>query len=470
MELPMDLKKSITIHPEATFGSVPGVGASHPHRDIDIECPPDKSLTHRCLMFAAMAKGQSTIASPLLGADCRSTLGALVELGVQAEVKPRKGADSAQIVINSGGWDSFKSPLRPLDFGNSGTTTRLLMGVLASTPGLFVTVWGDASLSSRPMGRVVEPLRRAGAHIVGRERGGKLPLAIDGRALVPCTHESDKASAQVKSALILAALNIDGETTIRLPRGSRDHTEKALQSLGAKIKVEFREKDEWISVKGPFRPEPKDFRVPGDPSSAAFFCVLGAIRSHGQVTVRGVLNNPTRTGFLEVLSRMGLIILRQEGQSYSHIGLVEPVMDLTIKGGQSLKSVVVEPELIPKLIDEIPILAVAASFAPGISRFVSVAELKVKESDRLLKTIELINSAGQGRKAWAEGEDLLVQGAATIPDGFHYDPQEDHRMAMAAAILAKGARGPCVINDPQCVVVSFPEFFYFLGESFDQTN
>ncbi len=461
----MDQKKSITIHPETPSPA----GKSRESLRLSIECPPDKSLTHRCLIFAAMAKGQSTIASPLLGADCRSTLGALIELGVQGTVKPRTPTEPAKIFINSKGWDGFKSPLKPLDFGNSGTTTRLMLGVLASTPGLFATMWGDASLSNRPMGRVVEPLRRAGAHIVGRDRGGKLPLAIDGRSLVPCAHETDKASAQVKSALILAALNIEGETTLRLPRGSRDHTEKVLMSLGASIRVEHRGADEWIAVKGPFRPEPKDFQVPGDPSSAAFFCVLGAIRPEGEVTVRGVLKNPTRTGFLQVLNRMGLKISQEEGASHVNPNLVEPVVDLKILGGQTLSSVEVEPELIPKLIDEVPILAVAASFASGTSRFRSIGELRVKESDRLQKTIELINSSGQGRKAWAEGDDLLVQGSSTPPDGFQYDPDQDHRMAMAASILAKVARSPCTIQDPQCVVVSFPEFFNFLGESFDET-
>jgi 3-phosphoshikimate 1-carboxyvinyltransferase len=269
--------------------------------------------------------------------------------------------------------------------------------------------------------------------------------------------------------LILAALNIDGETTLRLPQGSRDHTEKALLSLGAQLRVESRGSDEWIAVKGPFRPQPKDFQVPGDPSSAAFFCVLGAIRPEGEVTIQGVLNNPTRTGFLQVLNRMGLKISQVEGISQVNSNLVEPVMDLKIQGGQTLTPVDVEPALIPKLIDEIPILAVAASFAPGISRFRSIAELRVKESDRLQKTIELINSAGQGRKAWADGDDLLVQGTPTPPDGFQYDPDQDHRMAMAASILAKVARSPCRIQDPQCVVVSFPEFFNFLGESFDET-
>lgn len=431
-------------------------------RDLDIVCPPDKSLTHRSLLFAGMARGVSTIESPLLGADCRSTLGALQELGVKGQILSEQGSSSTKIHIDSPGWDAWVSPLRPLDFGNSGTTTRLMMGILAATPNVFATGWGDQSLSQRPMGRVVDPLRRAGAHIVGRERGSKLPVAIEGRALAPCVHVSDKASAQVKSALILAGLNIDGETSITLPRGSRDHTEKALEGLGASLKIEFQGLNETISVKGPFRPHPKKYKVPGDPSSAAFFCVWAALRRQGSITLRSVLNNPTRIGFMEILRRMGIQVTSRLGTISSEY--VEPTMDIIIKGGQTLRCVEVEPEIIPKLIDEIPILAVAASFASGTSRFFGVEELRVKESDRLKKTIELINLAGEGRKAWAENDQLVIVGSPRPPMGFAFDPEEDHRMAMSSSIMAKTAQKTSQIYDPQCVTVSFPEFFTYLNQ------
>lgn len=429
---------------------------------IDILCPPDKSLTHRSLLFAGLAKGRSIIESPLLGADCRTTLAALKGLGVGGEILTDAQTGGQTIQIDSPGWDGWRSPKTPLDFGNSGTTTRLLLGILAATPGIFVTAWGDQSLSERPMGRVIEPLRRAGAHILARDKGSKLPIAIEGRSLAPCVHVTDKASAQVKSALILAGLNIDGETAVTLPRGSRDHTEKALLALGANLSVEFHGTGETIRIRGPFRPTPRDYRVPGDPSSAAFFCVWGALRGRGAIKVRGVLDNPTRTGFLEVLVRMGVKIEREPSPRSKDY--IEPILDLVINGGQGLRPVEVEPELVPKLIDEIPVLAVAASFAPGKSRFMGVEELRVKESDRLKKTIELINLAGEGRKAWEEGNDLVVVGSPLSPQNFTYDPEEDHRMAMASSILAKTAKGPCQILDPQCVVVSFPDFFKYLGD------
>ena len=451
----MSQRSTITIQPESE---------EEKKRALAIECPPDKSLTHRSLLFAGLAKGVSTLANPLLGADCRTTLGALRELGVSGEVIEGVGTTEAGIRIDSPGWDGWKSPLKPLDFGNSGTTTRLMTGILAATPGVFVTAWGDQSLSERPMGRVIEPLRRAGAHIVARDKGTKLPMAIEGRSLAPCVHMSDKASAQVKGALIFAGLNIDGETVVTLPRGSRDHSERALVNLGAQLAVEFHGSEETIRVKGPFRPAPRDYRIPGDPSSAAFFQVWGALRSRGSILIRNVLDNPTRTGFMRVLDRMGVSFVCEKNPE-AH-ACVEPTFDVRVEGGQRLRPVDVEPELVPTLIDEIPILAVAASFAEGTSRFFGVGELRVKESDRLKKTIELVNLAGEGRRAWAEGDQLFVVGSPQAPQSFRYDPEEDHRMAMASSILAKTAQGACQVGDPQCVVVSFPEFFKFLNGFF----
>jgi 3-phosphoshikimate 1-carboxyvinyltransferase len=424
----------------------------------DLRCPPDKSITHRSVMFAALAKGESRIQSPLLGADCRSTMAAMSALGVQVDIE--SGA-SGEVHVRSPGWDGWTSPVLPLDFGNSGTTTRLLAGLYAATPGLFVTCFGDASLSKRPMGRVVEPLRRSGAKISGRANGTLLPLAIEGTTLKALDHKVDKASAQVKSALVLAGLNTSGTTRVTLPTGSRDHTEKMLKRFGAKITTETDGRTESIAIEGPFRPSAGIFDVPGDPSSAAFLCVLAAIAGGGTLAIRRVLDNPTRTGFLSILERMGAAVSRQPSQDQGHA--VEPVMDLVISGGRELLAVDMEPSLAPTLIDEIPILAVAARFARGTSRFRGLEELRVKESDRLAMTISLISAAGG--KAWAEGDDLFVEGSQAPVPAFSFDPDADHRLAMAAGVVAKVAEGPCTIKDPSCVAVSFPEFFDVLAQA-----
>lgn len=417
-----------------------------------LHCPPDKSVTHRSVMFAAMAKGKSEVLQPLLGADCLSTVGCFKALGVEVTFEDHR------LLVSSPGWDGWQSPFTPLDYGNSGTTARLLTGLIAATPGLFVTAFGDGSLSRRPMGRVVEPLLRVGAKIVGRDGGRFLPYAVSGQELKPGDHQVDKPTAQVKSALILAGLNARGTTTVTLPKGSRDHSERMLQALGADLAIKQDNRREEISVRGPFRPNPRTYLVPGDPSSAAFFLVLGALAS-GTLTVTEVLENPTRTGFLTVLRRMGADI--RPTPSAPKAGRLEPVVDLTILGGQELKAVDVEPELAPTLIDEVPILAVAAMFAEGTTRLRGLEELRVKESDRLAKTIELISAAGG--KAWAEGDDLLIAGGCKKAAAFSFDPAEDHRLAMTAAIVAKFSEGPCQVQDPECVAVSFPGFFDVLA-------
>jgi len=428
----------------------------------ELICPPDKSVTHRALIFAAMARGQSRILRPLLGADCRSTIGVFRALGVTAQVHPGM---PDKILVDSPGWDGWRAPLTPLDYGNSGTTARLVTGVFAATPGLFVTAWGDASLSLRPMARVVEPLRQVGAQISGRDGGRFLPLAVDGCPLHAFHHTVDKPTAQVKSALLLAGLNVDGETTVTLPAGSRNHTETMLQALGAEVLVTFdaRTHSETLTVRGPFRPAPRDYEIPGDPSSAAFFIVLGCLLDGGSIRVRGVLANATRTGFLRVLERMGAR-LTQTTPIFSGAGALEPTMDLTAFGGHPLQAVDVEPELAPTLIDEIPILAALAMSAHGTSRFRGLAELRVKESDRLARTAALVEAAGG--QARVEGDDLLIDGPVAVK-AFRFDPWGDHRLAMAAAVLAKLADGPCTIVDPTCVDVSFPGFFAILA-SFDK--
>ncbi|MEN9835510.1 MAG: 3-phosphoshikimate 1-carboxyvinyltransferase [Pseudomonadota bacterium] len=423
----------------------------------EILCPPDKSVTHRSVMLAAMAKGESEIVYPLMGADCRSTMAVFRALGVTIE-GDGAGQSGTTLKVSSPGWDGWRSPLVPLDYGNSGTTARLLTGLFAATPGLFVTCFGDASLSTRPMGRVVTPLRAMGAKILGRDDGRLLPMAVYGQQLKGVDHTVDKATAQVKSALILAGLNCEGQTQVTLPSGSRDHTERMLAALGAKISVEKHGLNETVRVRGPFRPEARRHLVPGDPSSAAFFAVL-AVQSGGTLVIKGVLDNDTRTGFIALLEQMGAKFDRR--RLVDRPGYLEPVMDLVVHGSSELHAIETDPAAAPTFIDEVPILAVAAMFARGKSRLRGLGELRVKESDRLAKVVELLTIAGA--RVWTEGDDLFIEGPTEGVQPFVFDPAEDHRLAMAAAILAKFADGPCRIADPHCVAVSFPDFFEVLA-------
>jgi 3-phosphoshikimate 1-carboxyvinyltransferase len=404
-----------------------------------------------------------------MGADCISTMSAFRALGCDIRELPTSEG-TRMVRIDSPGWKGWKSPLTPLDFGNSGTTARLLTGLFSATPGLFVTAFGDASLSQRPMARVTKPLRAMGAQINGRSDANLLPLSINGQTLQGCHHHVDKASAQIKSALILAGLGSHGETVVTLPRGGRDHTEKMLNELcrdngrGPVCTVTFDDKagTETIRVRGgEFQPRPRRYLVPGDPSSAAFFACYGVLRLGGEIRIAGVLQNPTRTGFVTVLQRMGAFLqCISDPQTPEQI---EPTATLIVKGGVSLRAVDIGSSLTPSLIDEIPILAITALAAKGTSRFRGLEELRVKESDRLAMTIALVTAGGG--KAWAEGDDLLVEGRENQGPWapFSFDPNDDHRLAMAAAILAKFAAGPCEIKGPECVAVSFPGFFDVLN-------
>ncbi len=430
-------ERSIQISPERT------------PNDLTILCGRDKSLTHRAVMFAAMADGTSHIQKPLLGADCLSTMGCFRALGVSIE---QKSPDLIQ--VSSGGVKSFRTPSVELDCGNSGTTARLLTGILPAQEGLRAVLIGDESLSQRPMRRIVEPLRRMGAVIFGKDDGNLMPLDIRGRALEPWAHEVDKASAQIKSSLILAGLFCNGVSSVNLPSGSRDHTERMLAKMGAKIESTEAEGRQQVLLEGPFLPKPGIFVIPVDPSSAAFFTVLGLLRSDGVLTLPEVLDNPTRTGFLSALRRMSDGV-RSEAETSE--GFVEPTMTLTVYGGQPLTGTRISAAEVPTLVDEIPILAVAAAFAEGPSHFAGLSELRVKESDRLTKTAELLKLAGADVRI--EGDDLHIAGGLKEVQAFRYDPLGDHRLAMAAAVLARRSEKPCCILDPECVRVSFPDFF-----------
>lgn len=416
-----------------------------------IDVPSDKSLTHRAIFFACMAAGRSWIRHPLLGSDCLATIEAFRSLGCQIEI--RSDGATVSLEINSPGLTRFVSPEKEIDCGNSGTTARLLLGLLAGLPGIKATLTGDNSLTRRPMDRVVEPLRKMGARLQGTE-GSRLPITVHGVTLSPGVHEVPTASAQVKSALMLAALETKGTTTIRLPRGARDHTERFLLKMGAKLQINHCDDCEELIVDGPFALRTIDLEMPGDPSSAAFFAVLAAVNPGAVVKFRKLLQNPTRNGYLKVLERMGVNIFQRPSNTSNTI---EPCAEIEVRGPVQLRPVRIDRTEVPTLVDEIPILGVAALFAPGQSRFCGLAELRVKESDRLRATQQLLQAAGG--LVDIVGDDLVVSGGHPLKDAICFDAGGDHRLAMAAAVLAKALKGQSTITGADWVNVSFPGFF-----------
>ncbi|HET6518253.1 MAG TPA: 3-phosphoshikimate 1-carboxyvinyltransferase [Geminicoccaceae bacterium] len=416
----------------------------------DAVVPGDKSLSHRALMFAAMAAGPSRIEGLLEGDDVRATARALAACGVELH---RDGP--GRWLVHGVGLGGLAEPDDVLDLGNSGTAARLLLGILAGHPATaFVT--GDRSLRARPMARVIAPLARMGARFRTRS-GDRLPLAVTGGAeLLPIVHESEVASAQVKSAVLLAGLHAAGRTTVIEPRPSRDHTERLLGHMGADILVEDRpDGRRRVTVIG--RPElaPADVVVPGDPSSAAFPAVAALLAGGGsRVRLRGVGANPLRTGLYATLAEMGADVAF--GPTLGVVG--EPVADLTAQGARSrLSGVEVPPERAPTMIDEYPILAVAAACARGVTVMRGLAELRVKESDRLAAMAEGLAACGVRVEAGADS--LTVYGCDGPPEGGAVvDARLDHRIAMSFLVLGTVARRPVTVAGAETIETSFPGF------------
>jgi 3-phosphoshikimate 1-carboxyvinyltransferase len=411
-----------------------------------IRVPGDKSISHRSLLLGAMAHGTTEVHGFLRSEDCLATLHALRAVGVEAEESTQ-----GYVRILGQGPEGLREPEAILDAGNSGTTLRLLAGLLAGRP-FFSILTGDASLCGRPMRRVVDPLIAMGATLLGRANGQYPPLAIQGRELSGIAWESAVASAQVKSAVLVAGLQAKGETSVTEPMVSRDHTERMLTAFG----VSVRRQGTTVTIPGQARLRPARISVPGDLSSAAFFLVAAAMRPGAEVVIQGVGVNPTRTGVLEVLSMMGASIT-QEGRR-TEAG--EPVADLCVRGAR-LHGTTIGAELIPRLIDEVPALAVAAALAEGESRISGAAELRVKEVDRL--------SALSGELAKlgvlvSEGRDSLhIMGGGRL-QGTVVSSRGDHRMAMSLAIAGLFADGETRIQDVACVETSFPRFAGVLAE------
>ncbi|HYZ63822.1 MAG TPA: 3-phosphoshikimate 1-carboxyvinyltransferase [Acetobacteraceae bacterium] len=411
----------------------------------DIRVPGDKSISHRALMFAGLAVGESRIEGLLEGEDVLRTADAMRKLG--AEIV-RDGPGRWRVAGRGVG--GLREPDDVLDMGNSGTAARLLCGILASHD-LFAVMTGDASLRRRPMRRVTEPLRACGARFGSRE-GGRLPLAIRGaRDAMPIEYRLPVASAQVKSALLLAGLNAPGWTRVEEPEPTRDHTERMLRHFGAQVVVDRLGPGRIASLKGQPELRAADVVVPGDPSSAAFPLVAAAIVPGSRVTIRGVALNPARTGLFETLREMGadleIAAPRTEGG--------ESVGDLTMTY-TGLRGVDVPPERAPSMIDEYPVLAVAAATAAGTTRMHGLAELRVKESDRLGATAALLEV--NGVRVEIDGDTLIVHGGPAPPGGGLVATHMDHRIAMSALVLGLATREPVRVDDSGFIDTSFPGF------------
>jgi 3-phosphoshikimate 1-carboxyvinyltransferase len=409
-----------------------------------IKVPGDKSISHRALILGALATGTTTITGLLQAEDVLATARAVAALG--AEITRANGA----MVVKGQGVGGLRPPAGALDFGNSGTGSRLMLGVVAGHD-MVADFVGDASLSRRPMGRVLVPLECMGLAVEGERR--TLPLRVRGTPdLVPIVYDLPVASAQVKSALLLAGLHAPGRTTVVEPVPTRDHTERMLAHFGAELSVEDRaDGRRAVSVAGDAELEGTAIRVPADPSSAAFIVAAALICKGSDVVIEGVLMNPTRTGFLATLREMGARIeVLDLGEDCG-----EAVGDLRVRTSV-LKGVTVPPERAPSMIDEYPVLAAVAAFAQGQTRMQGLAELKVKESDRLAATAAGLASCGV--EASIEGDDLIVTGTGEVPGGGTVETHMDHRIAMAFLTLGLGAARPVTVDDVTMIATSFPNF------------
>jgi 3-phosphoshikimate 1-carboxyvinyltransferase len=413
-----------------------------------VRVPGDKSISHRSLMFGALATGRTRITGLLEGEDVLNTAKALQAMGC-----PVSKAGGTWEVLGRG-VGGLVEPRDDLDFGNSGTGVRLMMGVLAGHD-MRVRLTGDPSLSRRPMGRVLTPLQRMGLEI---EEDGKdrLPLTIRGSAdLIPIEYRLPVPSAQIKSAVLIAGLHAPGCTTVVEGEATRDHTERMLRHFGARVTVAAGDGGRRITVTGDGELEGRDVNVPGDPSSAAFLVSAALIVPASEIEIQGVLVNPTRTGFYATLKEMGADIVfrnqREEGG--------EPVADIVVRHSR-LKGVRVPPERAPSMIDEYPVLACLAAYAEGETRMEGLAELKVKESDRLAATAAGLGSNGVAARV--DGDILIVDGIGgtgrSVRGGGTVATHLDHRIAMAFLTLGLGADRPVTVDDADTIATSFPEF------------
>jgi 3-phosphoshikimate 1-carboxyvinyltransferase len=413
-----------------------------------VTVPGDKSISHRAIMFSALAVGESRIEGLLEGEDVLATAAAMRAMGAQVE----RGEDGTWRV-HGVGVGGLQQPAQALDMGNSGTSTRLLMGLVASH-GITATFTGDASLSGRPMGRVIEPLSQMGAEITASP-GGRLPLMLRGMCpAVPIDYTLPVASAQVKSAVLLAGLNTPGITRVTEPVPTRDHSERMLRGFGAELTVEDGPDGKIISITGEAELKPQHIVVPGDPSSAGFWMVAASIVPGSEITIANVCMNPTRTGLITALRMMGADIAETNTRTVGG----EPVADLVVRHAP-LKAIEVPADLAPSMIDEYPVLFVAASLAEGRTIARGAHELRVKESDRIAAMRTALEACGVVTEEFEDG--LAIQGSAGAPlaGGGKVATLLDHRIAMSMTVAALAAEQPIAIDDVAPVGTSYPNFF-----------
>ena len=406
----------------------------------EITVPGDKSISHRSVMLGSIAKGDTKISGFLTGEDCLSTIDCFKKLGIDIEVN---GTD---VTVHGKGLKGLSAPAETLDVGNSGTTLRLMSGILSAQP--FTTrLTGDSSIQKRPMGRVASPLGLMGAKITSENEKMTAPLTIEGQKLHGIDYTLPVASAQVKSALILAGLYADGETRITEPEATRDHTEIMLNYLGADIKKE----GDTIVVRPAAELTGRDITVPGDISSAAYFIAAALISKDSEVLIKNVGVNPTRTGIITAFKAMGGNIELTNERTVCG----EPVADILVRSSR-LHGVVIKGAIIPKLIDEIPVIAAAACYASGETVIADAAELRVKESDRI-KTMAA-ELGRMGATVIQTDDGMIILGGIPL-HGAVCESYNDHRVAMSVAVAALGAKGETQIKDCGCVDISFPGYF-----------
>ena len=420
-----------------------------------IRVPGDKSISHRAVMFGALAEGTTTIHGFLKGADCLSTIGCFRAMGIDIEEK------NEQIYVHGKGLHGLSAPAGTLDVGNSGTTTRLISGILAGQP-FSTELSGDASLNSRPMNRIITPLTMMGAEIMSKHGNGCAPLLIHGRPLSAIHYNSPVASAQVKSCVLLAGLYANGETSVTEPALSRDHTERMLRAFGADVRSE----GNTCTITPPETLHGQHIEVPGDISSAAFFVVAALITPNSEILIRNVGINPTRAGILEVCRAMNADLTLENVREAGG----EPVADIRVRTSR-LRGTVIEGEIIPTLIDELPVIALMSCFAEGKTIIRDAHELRVKESDRIAIVSENLTAMGADVIPTDDGFIINSRTTGEQPAALHgasIDCAMDHRIAMTFAIAGLNADGETVITDSDCVDVSYPDFFQQIESLYTQ--
>lgn len=406
----------------------------------ELKVPGDKSISHRAVIFGSLAEGETTISYFLDGEDCMRTIHAFQAMGVDI----RK--EGSTVTINSQGYKHFKEPTEPIYLGNSGTTARLLLGVLAGLPHFF-SLYGDESLTKRPMDRVAVPLRTMGAAIDGRENGKFLPLSVRGGNLKEISYQVPVKSAQVKSGILLAGLLAENETVVTEQAETRNHTETMIEAFGGKIK-----KDNLsLTIRGGQKLTGATIEVPGDISSAAFFLAAGALVPESHIVLKDVGLNPTRSGIIDILKEMGAAIEVVETRAIGG----EPIGDISIQASR-LKGIQISGEIIPRIIDEIPIIALLATQAEGKTVIKDAEELRYKETDRIAVVEETLTKLGATIEGTEDG--MIIEGNSTL-HGAVLDSFGDHRIGMMIAVASLIAKETIELTNKECIAVSYPRFF-----------